>query len=141
MAKYTIWLDEPTNALHVAVKNLGGAVRDKDGLFAVRLWDKDNKALPQSECSLPVSNQLGESYLYVSATRGGDLIRLGIIAASRSFQGIQLQYDGAFTDRPLSPSQLGPLFYTVSDDSAAGQQNYTVTKMTAADAIQEAIQR
>lgn len=137
MVKYTIWLDEPTDIVHAAVKNLGGAVRDKDGVFAVRLVDEDNKPLKQKECNLPVSKQLGESYFYVSATPEGGLIKIGPISASRQFQGIQIRYDAAFTERPLSTSQFGSLFYTASAGSQTSGKKCTITKITQPDAAQE----
>lgn len=137
MATYTIWLDEPTDILHAAVKNFGGAVRDKDGLFTVRLVDKDNEPLEKRECKLPISERLGESYIYVSATPEGGLIKLVPIAASRRFQGIQIRYEAAFTDRPLASSQFGPLFYTISSGSQSSEKKYTVTQISRADAVQE----
>lgn len=141
MAKYTIWLDEPTDIIHAAVRNLGGAVRDKDGVFTVRLVDEENKPLNQNECNLPVSKNLGESYVYVSATREGGLIKTGPISASRNFQGIQIRYEAAFTDQPLGSSQLGSLFYTVSGGSRLNKEKYTITKMVKSDAVQESSQK
>lgn len=137
MVIYTIWLDEPTDTFHAAVKNLGEAVRDKDGLFTVRLLDKERKPLYQSECSLPVSKKLGESYVYVSATPGGGLIKMGPVSASRHFQGIQVRYEPAFTDRPLSSSQLGSLFYTVTPGANLDSEEYTITKIAQPDATRE----
>lgn len=137
MAIYKIWLDEPTDIVHAAVKNLGGAVRDKDGLFTVRLVDKDNEPLKKKECNLPVSERLGESYVYVSATPEGGLIKMGPIAASRRFQGIEIRYEAAFTDRPLDSCQFGPLFYTSSAGSQSSEKKYTVTKISQTDAAQE----
>jgi hypothetical protein len=143
MVKYTVWLDQPTNIIHAAVQNLGEAVRDKDGIFTVRLVDEENKPLSQKECGLAVSNKLGESYVYVSATPAGGLIKTGPIAASRCFQGIQIQYEAAFTDRPLTPSQLGSLFYSVpgrpaqSSESPSIEKQYTITKISQTDAVQE----
>jgi hypothetical protein len=141
MVKYTIWLDEPTEIFYAAVKNLGGAVQDKDGLFTIRLVDKDREPLKQKECNLPVSNRLGESYVYVSATAEGGLIKTGAITATREFQGIQICYQAAFTDRPLEPSQFGSLFYTVASDRQPNERNYTVTKVVPMDVVQESNQR
>lgn len=139
MVKYTIWLDEPTKIVHAAVKNLGGAVQDKDGLFTIRLVDKNGEPLKQKECNLPVSNRLGESYVYVSATAEGGLMKMGAISASRQFQGIQIGYQAAFTDRPLEPSQFGSLFYTVAARRQPHERNYTITKIVPVDVVQESI--
>lgn len=141
MVKYTIWLDEPTEIVHAAVKNRGPAVRDKDGVFTVRLVDEDNIPLRQGECKLAVSKHFNECYVYVSATPEGGLIKMGPISASRPFQGIQIQYEAVFTDRPLAPSQFGSLFYTVSAGSQQRKEKYTVTKMTRMDAVQEPNQK
>jgi hypothetical protein len=137
LGKYTIWLDEPTDIIHAAVKNLGAPVREKDGVFAIRLIDEDDKPLSQKECNLPVSKHLGESYVYVSAAAEGGLIKMGPISASRNFRGIQIRYEAVFTDRPLGLSQLGPLFFTVSAGSHSRKETYTVTKMVMSDAGQE----
>lgn len=141
MVKYTIWLDEPTDIIHAAVKNLGAAVRDKDGIFMVRLVDEDNKPLNQRECNLAVSKHFDECYVYVAATPEAGLIKMGPISASRPFQGIQIRYEAVFTDRPLEPSQLGSLFYTVSAGSHSSEEKYTITKMTHMDAVQEPNQK
>lgn len=141
MVKYTIWLDEPTDILHAAIKNLGTAVRDKDGIFTVSLVDEDKKPLNKNECNLAISKHFDECYVYVSATPETGLIRMGTISASRPFQGIHIRYEAVFTDQPLDPSQLGPLFYTVSAGARTSKEKYTITKMTKMDAVQEPNQK
>lgn len=131
MCKYKIWLDQPASLVHVAVRNLGAAVHDKDGLFTVRLVDENQVPLEQEEYNLPLSKQLGENYIYVSATEAGGLIKLGQVSAKQAFQGIHVEYVAAFTDRPLSSSSLGPLFYSASST----QEDYTITKLVMREGV------
>lgn len=128
MPNYKILLDSPTVNVHAAMQNLGDAIQEKAGVFTVRLLDEQLAPLEQHEHKLPVSKQLGECYVYVSATPAGGLISLGEISARRPFQGLEIQYEGIFTDRPLGGSQLGLLFCT-TELKEPGARSRATTKL------------
>lgn len=122
---YRVSLATPTHAVHVAVRNRGGAVADRDGVFTFRLWDAEGVLLSNALCELPVSPRLGRCYRYAPAAEAGSLIPLGRISASRPFVELEVEYVGIFTDTPLSASQLGPMLYV--SEAAATSSNRAVT--------------
>ncbi|MDQ0865812.1 hypothetical protein [Arthrobacter globiformis] len=132
MPEYKIWLDAPTLSIHAAIQNLGHAIREKDGVFAIRLLDEHLTPLSQDECKLPVSKHLDENFVYVPETPAGSLISMGIISATKPFQGAEIRYEGLFTDQPLTASQLGPIFFSALVAEQKGRVNRTVTRLVRA---------
>lgn len=132
MPEYKIWLDAPTLSIHATIQNLGEAIREKDGVFAIRLLDEHSIRLSQDECKLPVSKHLDENFVYVPDTAAGSLISMGIISATKPFQGVEIRYEGLFTDRPLTASQLGPIFVSALLAEEKGRAIRTVTKFARA---------
>jgi hypothetical protein len=129
MPEYKIWLDSPTLSFHAAVQNLGGAIHNKTGVFTVRLLDEHLTPLVPDDCNLSVSKQLGECFVYVSATPRGGLISIGTISASKPFQGAEIRYEGVYTDQPLTTAQLGPIFVSTQVKEQQGGEFRTVTRL------------
>jgi hypothetical protein len=110
---YRVRLNAPVESMHVAVRNVGRDVGDKDGVFTFRLVGDDGVDLTTAEVGLPVSARLGKSYRYLMSTPAGELMVIGDVSATRPFVEVEVAYPGEFTAAPLEPDDLGPLFLTL----------------------------